>query len=211
MKWSSLHRVLLVRLSALGDIVHALPAFHLLREKLPHAHLAWLVEDRFATVLDGLEGLDERIVVPRRRASKAPDLQSKRRAYQALVRQLRTRRFDVAFDLQGLFKSSIWVALSGARYRIGYGGRAARELSWLAYNHKVTPKQIDAHIVERHLSLVGSFLSCAMRPVPACELPVYPDVRARVVAWLQTLERHGPLVMLSPGAGWPTKRWPTAL
>lgn len=211
MNWSSLHRVLLVRLSALGDIVHALPAFHLLREKLPHAHLAWLVEDRFATVLDGLEGLDERILVPRRRAAKAPDLQSKRRAYQALIRQLRTRRFDVAFDLQGLFKSSIWLALSGARYRIGYGDRAAREFSWLAYNHKIVPKPGVEHIVERHISLVGSFLGCAMRPVPACGLPVYADVRARVLAWLQTQERHGPLVMLSPGAGWPTKRWPTAL
>lgn len=207
----SVRRVLLVRLSALGDIVHALPAFRRVREALPDAHVAWLIEDTFAPMLEGIEGLDERILVPRRRARRENELGAKWRAYAAVMRHVRTRRFDVAFDLQGLLKSAFWVRLSGAKHRVGYHGKAAREGSWLAYNQRVKIPFDDMHIIERHLFLVGSFLDHPTKPVPAAGIPDRPEVRSRVEAWLEQLERHGPLVVLNPGAGWPTKQWPAAM
>src|SRR5580698_93646 len=134
-------RILIVRLSAIGDVLHGLPVLCALRDALPHAHLAWVVEGRTADLLAGHPALDELIVVPRRWL-KSP------RAVLDLWRRLHGR-FDVSIDIQGLTKSAVAAWLSGAPVRIGLAAPAGRELSPWLNNHRVAPTA--THVVDRNL------------------------------------------------------------
>ena len=113
-------RILLVRLSAIGDVIHGMPIAVALRERFPRAFLAWAVEQRAADLLEGHPAIDQRIVLPRGWL-RSPS------AVWRLRRQLRSLGFDTAIDAQGLSKSAIVAWLCGARRRIGMGGRWGRE------------------------------------------------------------------------------------
>ncbi|MEJ2576500.1 MAG: lipopolysaccharide heptosyltransferase I [Gammaproteobacteria bacterium] len=119
-------RILIIRLSAMGDIVMASPLIDALRARRPDAYLAWLVQPEFAPLLRDHPGLDEVIVWPRRpwgelwRARRYHDLW---RSVQAFRDELRRRQFALVFDMQGLLKSALFAWLSGAPRRIGLDSR----------------------------------------------------------------------------------------
>src|SRR5687767_2135670 len=116
-------RILLVRLSALGDIVQCLPALAALRAAKPAAEIGWLVEDRNAGVLEGHPHID-RLFVWRRRSGAHSSAVG---AALAVRREIRAWRPDVAVDLQGNLKSGVLTWLSGAPRRIGLPRGEARE------------------------------------------------------------------------------------
>src|SRR6266496_3720731 len=123
-------KVALVKLSALGDVVHALPVAAALRERWPSARVTWIVERRFAPVLDGHPALDDVIRVDTRRWRRARTpgvIAGVALEMLALVRRLRAERFDVAIDLQGLVKSGVLVGATRAPVRIGFAPRWSRE------------------------------------------------------------------------------------
>jgi ADP-heptose:LPS heptosyltransferase len=138
-------RILLVRLSAIGDVIHGLPIAVALRERFPQAFLAWAVEERAAGLLEGHPAIDQRIVLPRGWL-RSPA------AVWRVRKELKAHRFDTAIDAQGLTKSAVAAWLSGARRRIGMGGRWGRELSrWLNTTLVDTD---DLHAIERGLKLL---------------------------------------------------------
>src|SRR5881396_660678 len=112
-------RILLVRLGAIGDVVVATPVARVLRQALPEAYLAWVVEEKAADVLIGNPYLDEVIVWPR--ASWQREARGWRRManHARFVTDLRRRRFDVGIDFQGLARSAGLLAAAGVRHRIG--------------------------------------------------------------------------------------------
>ena len=138
-------RILIVRLSAIGDAIQTMPVACALRERFPEAFLAWAVEERAGTLLRGHEALDELIVLPRGWL-KSPG------GVWRLRRRLRDFRFDVAIDVQSLTKSAVLAWLSGARRRIGFGNPGGRELSKWLNNERVDPKA--THVVDRYLELL---------------------------------------------------------
>ena len=206
-------RIALVKLSSLGDVVHALPVAATLRAARPGAWLAWIVERREAAVLREHPALDEVIVVDTRRWRRArspKDLAAAARDIGAARRQLRTTPFDVAIDLQGLIKSGLLAAATGAPRRIGFHGKWRREpVSRVFTNQQVVPDG-DRHVVEQYLAL--------LRPLgittPRLEfhLPSVPSAESRLEEWLSTagLKPRQRLVVLNPGAGRADKRWPVA-
>jgi len=111
------HRVLLVRLSAFGDIIHVLPSLDALREAIPTARIDWLVEDRFASLLEGIPGLNEVLVVPR------SVKKNRWLAYLRLARRIRKNHYDIVVDFQGLTKSAVWGVIGKIPTRIGFGTR----------------------------------------------------------------------------------------
>jgi ADP-heptose:LPS heptosyltransferase len=135
--------VLIVKLSSLGDVLHALPAVQALRDALPEAHLGWAVDRAFAGLLRGQPWLDE-VLEWDRKGSKS---------LATFVWRLRMRDWDVAIDLQGLFRSGLVARLSGARRRIG--AWQSRELAWLFYNERVRHSTTDVHAVDRLMELVA--------------------------------------------------------
>lgn len=205
-------RIALIKLSSLGDVVHALPVAATLRARVPDAHLTWIVERREAAVLRDHPALDALIAVDTRRWRRArslSDLADVVGAMGEMRRRLRAAAFDVALDLQGLLKSGVIAAATRAPLRIGLPARRCREpLSAVFTNRRVEPPPAARHIVDQHLSLLAPLQ--IGDPVREFRLPVDAAAEARAEEFLAAggLKPGRHLVVLNPGAGRSDKRWP---
>jgi len=189
-------RILIVKLTAIGDVIHALPVATALRAEFPEAFIGWLAEGRAGDLLDGNRAIDQRFTLPRKWL-KSPA------AVWKLARELRATRFDVAIDLQGLTKSAIAAHLSGAPTRIGFAGAMAREASPLFINRRVPIHA--AHVVDRYLETLAPL--GIRSPRVEFNVPRFPKAVASVEKYLSQSGHRGPFAILNPGAGWPSKRW----
>ena len=190
-------RILIVRLSAVGDVVHGVPVLNALRDALPDSLLSWVVEQRAASLLKGHKSLDELIVVPRGWL-KSPA------AVWRLRRRLRAMHFDLTIDLQGLTKSAVAAWLSGAPRRIGFGGANGRELSpWLNNQRVVSTAR---HVIDCNLQLLQPLGIDS--PKVRFDLPESPDDRATAERIIRQVKLDGRFAVINPGAGWPSKLWP---
>jgi heptosyltransferase I len=205
-------RIALIKLSSLGDVVHALPLAATLRAARPRARLAWIVERREAAVLRGHPAVDEVIVADTRawrRARRPNDVRAVLREVGRFRRRLAGWRFDVALDAQGLMKSGLITAVCRAPLRIGFSAGWGREpLHALVLNRRVRPSPAARHVVDQYLELLTP-LGIAERHRDF-RLPASAQIEARMDDWLATagLKPHRRLVVLNPGAGRPDKRWP---
>lgn len=206
-------RIALIKLSSLGDVVHALPVAATLKAARPGARLTWIVERREAAVLQDHPTLDEVIVIDTRRWRQARTpraLAALGRDVAAARRYLRAGRFDVALDLQGLIKSGLLAAATGAARRIGFDRRWRREPLGAVFTNESVVPPVERHVVEQYLAL--------LRPLgittPRLEftLPTVPTAETRMEEWLAGagLKPRQRLVVLNPGAGRADKRWPVA-
>jgi len=190
-------RILIVRLSAIGDVVHGLPVLNALRERFPQAFIGWLVEGRSGDLLAGHAALNELIRVPRKWL-KSP------RTVWNLRQRLKQLRFDIAIDVQGLTKSAVAARLSGAKQRIGFDGADGRELSRWLNNTRVLPTA--THVIDRNLELLKPL--GITNPAVRFELPESNADRERIESLKAQLGLTGPYAVINPGAGWPSKIWP---
>ncbi len=195
-------RILLIKLSSLGDVIHALPTLEALRSLYPRGHITWLVEDTNAPVLAGHPALDEVWPVPRPRLGNARFLANLQETFPT-ARRLRQEPFDLIIDLQGLLKSAFWVALARGGRKLGYD--RTREFSYLALTERLAPFDPEAHAVWRYLN-VARHLGAPAEP-PVFRLGLNPPEN---LDHLISPETRRPLVVLHPGARWPTKLWPAA-
>lgn len=197
-------RILILRTSALGDVVHALPVLTALRRHLPEAKIGWVVEEGMAPVLAGHPDLDELLVVRLRQWRKVS-----RQGIGELGGFLRVlRRFspDVALDLMGNHKAGVLAALSLAGRRIGFARPHRREPSsalWI--NRPVVPR--GTHAVDRMLSLLDGL---GLPPEPADFGPEKLFRQEPAAARDLFAADPEPFALLHPGAGWGNKRYPPA-
>jgi len=208
-----LHRVLIVRLSALGDCVHVLPALDALRRGLPPgARIGWLVEEKAASLVRGLPQVDRVHVLPR---SKALGKEALRRpwaaaaALAACARELRAERYDATIDCQSNLRSSLAALASGARLRVGLAQGYAKEASHVLRNRNVVPRLGKrAHKVERYLDVVASLGIDVRGARPVLAIP--SEARAKARAFFEASFAPGvPVVALHPGvsAAGALKQW----
>jgi heptosyltransferase I len=195
-------RIALIKPSALGDIVHALPVLSALRTRFPTARITWIVNRTFEGLLAGHPDLTD--TLPFDRAA----FKSVRRVFGAawsFFTELRRRRFDLVIDMQGLFRSGFIAWMSGAPRRVGF--LAAREGSRYAYTHKLkSPGFYEAHAVDRLWPVAEAFGVGHLPKVFRVPLqPAEVDATQRELAALPR-----PVVAVAPGAKWLTKRWPPA-
>jgi len=191
-------RILVVRLSAIGDVIHGVPVLCALRAALPEAFLAWVVEGRAGDLLAGHPALDELVRVPR------GWLKSPREVW-GLRRRLHQLRFDTAIDMQCLTKSAIAAWLSGAPRRIGKGGEDGRELSRWFHNELVPCA--GGHVIEHYLDLLKPL--GIVSPQVRFNLPESePDARMATELVARSGLQAGRFALVNPGAGWPSKIWP---
>jgi lipopolysaccharide heptosyltransferase I len=191
-------RILIVRVSAIGDIIHGVPVLCALRDALPDAYLAWIVEGRMGELLEGHPALDELITVPRRWWKSPLEMLRMRR-------RLRELRFDTTIDLQCLTKSSLTAWLSGASNRIGKAGADGRELSRWFNNNLVEAG--GRHVIEHYLSMLRAL--GIQSPAVRFDLPErVVDARAAEKFLLARGLSGRRFAVLNPGAGWPSKVWP---
>lgn len=200
-----IRRILLVRLGSLGDIVHALPALATLRRAFPDARIDWLVEEQWQELVELHPALDNVIPVDTRRWRRTPRSGNSWRELLTLTFTLRSAGYDLALDLQGLYKSAVLTWLGGTRERLGFSERFLKEPgASLFYTRKVTPPA-GKHVVEMNLALAAE--AGAAEPARQFDLPVTEEDEEYVEEQLAK-HRLRDFFVLSPGAGWGSKRWP---
>jgi len=215
-------RLLIVRLGAMGDVVHALPAVTGLRAALPDAHIAWAIEERWAPLLYATGAGAREGDVAQQRGTTQPLVDAvhfvNTRSWRAAIFSdetwaevrgtfgaIRAARYDAVLDFQGSVKSATVAALSGATRRIG-NARPWEKVAALFYSHPVAVR--SAHVVEQALELASTVAGGHLHYLPPT-LPLDPAAER----WAeQDLARRGvrSFALLHPGAGWGAKRWPAA-
>lgn len=201
------HRILIIKPSSPGDILHALPVLHALRWRYPSAHIAWLVATTFVDLIAADPDLNEVIPFDRKRFGRLGRSLSVTADFLSFVRQLRRKRFDLVVDLQGLFRSGFLARASGAAVRIGFAD--ARELAPAFYSHRV-PRGTsrDVHAVDKNLGVARLLNLDGAQP--DVRITLTAEDRAAATQLLATAgvaecERFAALV---PGTRWETKCWP---
>lgn len=177
-------RILAVRLGAMGDVIHTLPAVASLKHGIPGSSVTWAIEERWAPLLEGNPYVDRVIAIERRTAAGIG------RAW----RELREERFDLAVDFQGLIKSSLFAAVARPERILGFHDTRERAAGWF-YSSRVRTE--SAHVVDRNLELAVA------AGVPNL-LSVFPLPPGKAEAELPV----DPFVLCSPMAGWGAKQWP---
>jgi heptosyltransferase-1 len=196
-------RILIVKLSSIGDVVQSLPVAAALRRRFPESYIAWAVGPAVAEVLTGNPALSDVLVVGGS-ATTSPGSRSLPPLSEpiALRRELHAIGFDLALDLQGLFKSAAVAYLSGARDRIGF--RTLREGTFLLNNRRILPDRRDVHAVDSYLDFAEA-LGAPRQPV---EFAISISGTDREVVD-RLLGSQGDFAALIPGARWESKLWPT--
>jgi heptosyltransferase-1 len=198
-------RVLIVRLSALGDIVHALPVLAALRRVQPEVIVDWLVEEAYAPILSLVPGIRRQVIVRARSAGRGSEaVFGGGLGYLEAIRFLRGQQYEAALDLQGLIKSAVWARLSGARRVIGFARESLREpqAAWL-YSETVMPPGAP-HVIQKNLAMTAAL---GLAPAPF-SVPIEPGEAPEVMRAIEEAVGAARYAVLNPGAAWPNKRWP---
>jgi heptosyltransferase-1 len=197
-------KVLIVKLSALGDVVQSLPVAMAIHTQMPEAEIDWLVEKPSAPLLMGHPALNRVLVSPRHEITQGDG-----NIFTALTgfgRELRSTTYDAVLDLQGLMKSAMLVALCKAELKIGFKGGKEPLSAW-PLTERLDPYDPDRHALERYLDLLEPL--GLMRPAhPQFGLEPSEESLARVDELLGQRVEGKPLIVLHPMAKWESKLWP---
>ncbi len=197
---NSPRRILLIKPSAIGDVVHTLPVWNLLRNHWPSAEISWLVTPGCAGLLDGLPGLNV-LRFERGRLAQAWRSTGAAKELFGLGKWLRDKRFDLVIDLQGLFRSGWMTWQTRAPVRVGFAN--AREFAWTFYTHRVPIETPEQHATDRYLKV----LEALGAPTSPIAYPFVVEDRDRIYVQ-QLLPTGTKYAVLLPGTNWATKRWP---
>lgn len=204
-------KVLVVKISALGDVVHALPVLAYLKSADPAVEIDWLVEKSFAPILEG-HPLICRVHALEMKAWRRQGWKQAVAGTLGVIRALRRERYDLVLDLQGNSKSGLFTLLAGAPRRVGFDRDGVREWPNLfASNRRVPLTAADHHVADRALALARAGLPGGSAPPLAGPLPVDVQSLAKIEALLaEEGLSQGSLVVLHYGTTWNTKLWPLA-
>jgi 3-deoxy-D-manno-octulosonic-acid transferase/heptosyltransferase-1 len=224
----SFERILLIKPSAFGDVVHTVPVLVKLRARYPSARIDWLITPENADVVRWHPALSNVVPFDRRRYARFGRSWAASREMLDFLAEIRRARYDLVVDLHGQLRSALLTLATGAPVRVGFdrprkqteaeslarlgkealrhGWTGCREGAWLAYTHRIPVHTLDVHAIERYLWL-GEVLGFDLAP---------PDLRVYLPAEVtaatdRMLARHGvgpgPLALLLPGTIWETKHW----
>lgn len=205
--------ILIVKLSAIGDVIQTLPMAEALRKQFPHAQIDWLVEEEASELLTGHPALN-RVLVSRRKYW-LKQLRRKGQRWLAIrevlkfLRTLRITEYDWVIDNHGLFKSGLMVLLSRGKRKIGFQPSAgiADEGNYFFTKERYKPLSIEQHALERYLDLIRKLGVKVSEAV--LKFPIVPEIREEVK---NKLRQQGwslsPLIVIHPLAKWATKQWP---
>jgi lipopolysaccharide heptosyltransferase I len=199
-------KILIVKLSSIGDVIHALPALAAIRANLPDAEISWVVESRSAGILRGNQLIDNLIEVDTRSLRGGKVIEEILLEIGRQVKTLRKFSFDIALDLQGLLKSGVIAKLSKAPARFGFSKENLREpASRFLYTDTVRIEP-ETHVIRQNLALVHGALNI---PVPAAdfEFPIFTSDEDTAEAERITGNAGANFAILNPAGGWVTKLW----
>ena len=190
-------RILVVRLSSFGDVVHAIPVAAALRGTFPDARIDWLVDEQYGELVDLVSVVDHRISAPMHRGTWT--------RLSGVVHKLRAAHYELAVDLQGLLKSAVLARATGARRVIGFAADDLRERSARWLYTETLPVGESSHVIQKNLSLVSHLGGHVDRwEFPIAERPSAAVGRTREVLGL---EPEDGFALINPGSAWSSKCW----
>ncbi len=195
---ANIQKILIVKPSSLGDIVHSLPFLNAIKTEFRNARIHWVIAKGFKGLLEGHPMIDKLWPINKDEWKKIKGVKGTINELKNLFGSLKKEKFDLVIDLQGLLRSGIITAATCAPVRIGF--KEAREGSRLFYTHRVEGGK-NIHAVDRYLK-IAAFLGCDITdvvfPLP---IPNYPSAHGQVSDFKD-------YAVMVPGARWETKRWP---
>ena len=204
--------ILIVKLSAIGDVIHTLPALNAIRKHYPEANITWLVEEAACDLIEGHVALDRVIVSKRKqwiKELKNFSFLKPIREANRFIRKLRDTYYDMILDFQALLKSGILIGLARGRRKIGFGkGLEHMEHSYVFLNKKIPAVDMETHALLRSMMLINTI------GIPSekieYNLPVTDRDRETVDDLMIQYGIMGakPLIAVNPVAKWETKLWP---
>ncbi len=205
-------KILIVKLSAIGDVIHTLPSLNALRNHFQDAEISWLVEEAAANLIEGHEALDHIIVSKRKRWAK--NLFTKKclntiHDIYYFIKDLRATRYDMVIDFHGLLKSGILIGLAKGERKIGYGkGMNHQEYSYLfLHEHIPAIDDMNTHAILGNMMLLDAI------GIPSDKIEYHiPISNQDRIDVKNLLKQHGikkssPVVAINPVAKWDTKLW----
>ncbi len=199
--------ILIVKLSAIGDVIHTLPSLAALRRLYPEAHITWVIEDASSDLIAGHPYLDRVIVSHRKqwvRNLKKGRITKPLREIRAFIDDLRRRPYDLVIDFHGLIKSAAIVLLSSGKRKLGYD--SMQELSGLFLNEKI-PEDMHKHAVDRYLDFLRYLGADVGKPEFLIPIGEENINRAGELLQRNEIDKKDSFVAVSPAALWDTKLW----
>ncbi len=207
-------KILIIRLSAIGDVVDVLPALRCLRSNFPESRISWLVEDRASEILSDHPDIDDVIVFPRKKWRR--EILKVNRALSTLsdilsfYRKLHGEHYDLVLDFQGNLKSGIMDLITGIENRVGFGKGFCKESNYLFTRYKVYPQNKREHRIDKNLSLL-KYLGIETK-FQNPELPVSRSDQEYVSKFIEENNKYSvPIIIINPCTSefGSYKRWST--
>jgi len=199
--------ILIIKLSAVGDVVHSLPFLEVLRDRFPSAMIDWVVEEDASGIVESHPEIDRLIIFPRKswlkRFIKKGEYIGVGKEVTKFLKELKSRRYDIVVDLQGLLKSGILTFLANGKRKIALNG--GREGSLIFTNEKVAIPDPDLHALDKYLC-IARYLG-ATNPVWNGQIPIYDTDEEHVDYLLGEIGNNSTLVAVNPMAKWESKLW----
>ena len=199
--------ILIIKLSAVGDVVHSLPFLEVLRDRFPSAMIDWVVEEDASGIVESHPEIDRLIIFPRKswlkRFIKKGEYIGVGKEVTKFLKELKSRRYDIVVDLQGLLKSGILTFLANGKRKIALNG--GREGSLIFTNEKVAIPDPDLHALDKYLC-IARYLG-ATNPVWNGQIPIYDTDEEHVDYLLGGIGYNSTLVAVNPMAKWESKLW----
>ncbi|OQY01279.1 MAG: lipopolysaccharide heptosyltransferase I [Desulfobacteraceae bacterium 4572_130] len=204
-------KILIIKMSAIGDVIHTLPALNAIRSHFPKAHITWLVEEAAFDIILGHRGLDRVLLSKRKKWVKQlfslSFFQGAKKIYR-FIKELRKTNYDIIIDFQGLFKSAIMLALARGEKKIGFDkGMEHAEYSHIFYNYRIPAVSMEIHALKRGLILLES-LGIFCKKIEY-NLAIGGKNRINLEKLLKSkgLEQDRMIICINPEATWETKLW----
>lgn len=200
-----MEKILIIKISSLGDVLHAFPAVSLIARKYPDARIDWLVNPAFAPILKYHPHVNRIIDFPRRKLASPLTFPG---AFLKLVREIRLEKYDFVIDLQGLLRSAFFAKFARAPVFAGFDSPKEKFATFF-YNRRIEPGAEHVHAVDRNAGLVSSLLEIPFN-VPDTPLPEDRRNMDRLNGILEkkNISKNDLLIGIAPGARWESKQWP---
>jgi len=199
--------ILIIKLSAIGDVVHSLPFLEVLRDRFPFSGIDWVVEEDASGIVEGHPIIDQLLIFPRKswlkRFSKKGEYFKVGKEIGGFLKELREKKYDIVVDLQGLFKSGVLTFLARGKRKIALNG--GREGSAIFVREKVAIPYPDIHALDRYLC-IARYLE-ATSPVWNGQIPIYDTDKRYVNNLLGEIGKNNTFVAVNPMAKWESKLW----
>lgn len=199
-------RILLIRLSAIGDVIQTLPSLSAIKESFPEAYIAWIVEEAAFHFLEGHPLIDNLILFPKKELKKTlkeEGILAALRLIHHFSQKLKEIHFDIAIDFQNLFKSGLIAFLSGAKKRVGFNH--GREGNFLFLTKRYSSPKKQLHFIDWELELTKKLGATVHKT--KFVLPDYSSEEKIIEKFLFEKKISEPFFCIAAGTSWPNKCW----